>query len=78
MNYKERFSKVFDFIGQHLDEDISIDHLSSVACFSKFHFHRLFTVYTGLSLKNTSNFYVSNARRISLSLIKIALLLKLQ
>ena len=56
MNYKERFSKVFDFIGQHLDEDLSIDHLCSVACFSKFHFHRLFTVYTGLSLKKYVKF----------------------
>jgi AraC family transcriptional regulator len=51
MNYKERFNKVIDFIGQHLDEELSIDQLSTIACFSKFHFHRLFTVYTGLSLK---------------------------
>src|SRR5579883_3056137 len=47
MNYHQRLEKVIDYIGQHLDEEISLDSLSDIVCISKFHFHRLFT---GLSL----------------------------
>ncbi len=51
MNYKQRIQKVIDFIGEHLDEPLSLEELSDVACFSKYHFHRLFTAHTGLSVK---------------------------
>ena len=51
MNYEQRINRVIDFIGEHLDDEITLDQLRSVACFSKYHFHRLFTVYTGLSLQ---------------------------
>ena len=51
MNYKERINRVVDFIGEHLDDELTLDTLSQVACFSKYHFHRLFTAYTGLSLQ---------------------------
>jgi len=51
MNYHQRLKKVIDYIGQHFDEDISLDTLSAVFHISKFHFHRLFTAYTGLSLQ---------------------------
>jgi len=51
MNYERRLQKVIDYIGKHLDEKLTLDQLSDVACFSKYHFHRLFTAYTGLSLQ---------------------------
>lgn len=51
MNYKHRLEKVTDYIGKHLDEKLTLEQLSDIACFSKYHFHRLFTAYTGLSLK---------------------------
>lgn len=51
MNYEDRVDKVISFIGKHLDEELSLDTLSGVACFSKYHFHRLFTAHTGLSLQ---------------------------
>jgi len=51
MNFKQRISRVVGFIGKHLDEELTLDQLSNVACFSKYHFHRLFTAYTGLSLQ---------------------------
>ncbi|HQZ88155.1 MAG TPA: AraC family transcriptional regulator, partial [Gammaproteobacteria bacterium] len=51
MNYKERINRAVDFIGEHLDDELTLEQLSSVACFSKYHFHRLFTAYMGLSLK---------------------------
>lgn len=51
MNYQQRFDRVIDFIGKNLDTELSLDQVSNVACFSKYHFHRLFTAYTGLSLQ---------------------------
>lgn len=50
-NYKERIQRGIDFIGKHLDEEITLEEISRVACFSKYHFHRLFTVCTGISLQ---------------------------
>jgi len=52
MSYKERVDRVIDFIGKHLDEELELDELCRIACFSKYHFHRLFTAYTGLPLMN--------------------------
>ncbi|MCW8471696.1 AraC family transcriptional regulator [Fluoribacter gormanii] len=51
MNYKYQLEKVIEFIGKHLDEKLDLAQLSKIACFSKYHFHRLFTAYTGLSLQ---------------------------
>ncbi len=50
MSYKERVDRVIDFIGKHLEEELELDELCRIACFSKYHFHRLFTAYTGLPL----------------------------
>lgn len=51
MNYEKQLKKVIEFIGNHLDEKVTLTQLSEVACFSKYHFHRIFTAYTGLSLQ---------------------------
>lgn len=51
MNYQHQLNKVIEFIGKHLDEELTLTQLSNIACFSKHHFHRLFTAYTGLSLQ---------------------------
>ena len=51
MNYKERIDRVANYIGKNLDEELTLDELCMVACFSKYHFHRIFTAYTGVSLK---------------------------
>lgn len=48
--YRERFNRVFDFIDEHLGEDLSVAQLSRVAYFSKYHFLRQFSVYVGISL----------------------------
>lgn len=49
-NEEQRFSELCDFIFKHLDEDLSVDKLSKVAHFSKYHFHRQFSVFMGISL----------------------------
>lgn len=51
MNYQHQLNKVIEFIGKHLDEKHTLTQLSNIACFSKYHFHRLFTAYTGVSLQ---------------------------
>jgi AraC family transcriptional regulator len=48
--YARRFNRVLDYIDKHLDDDISVDLLSTVANFSKFHFHRQFSEYCGVNV----------------------------
>lgn len=48
--YQARFDKVLCFIDEHLYEDLSVESLADVAFFSKFHFHRQFSAYIGLSV----------------------------
>jgi len=48
--YDERFAKVCGYIGEHLGERLSVERLSQVANFSKFHFHRQFSSYAGISV----------------------------
>lgn len=48
--YRSRFRKVLEYIDSHLDDDLSIDRLSNVAAFSKYHFHRQFSELFGISV----------------------------
>ncbi len=48
--YSSRFCKVLDYIDDHLDGDLSVERLSEVASFSKFHFHRQFTGWFGVGV----------------------------
>lgn len=48
--YARRFERVFDYIEHHLDDALDVEQLSQVAHFSKFHFHRQFTLYAGISI----------------------------
>lgn len=48
--YLARFRKVLEFIDAHLDGDLSVERLSRVAAFSKFHFHRQFSALLGLGV----------------------------
>jgi AraC family transcriptional regulator len=48
--YRSRFCKVLEYIDSHLDDDLTIDRLSNVAAFSKYHFHRQFSELFGISV----------------------------
>ena len=48
--YYARMKRVLDHIDQHLHQDLDLDSLSSIAGFSKFHFHRQFTACCGVSV----------------------------
>lgn len=49
-NHHARMRRVLDHIDRHLDGDLDLDALSSVAAYSKYHFHRQFTATFGLSV----------------------------
>ena len=46
-SYHERILRVLVHIQGRLDEPLDLDALASVACFSPFHFHRVFRALTG-------------------------------
>lgn len=48
--YAARFNRVLDYIQAHLAEDMDLETLASVACFSPYHFHRLFHGWMGETL----------------------------
>lgn len=41
--YETRLNRVIEYINSHLSERINLDHLAEIACFSPYHFHRIFT-----------------------------------
>ena len=45
-----RFERVFAYIEEHLDQPLGVEVLSRVAHFSKFHFHRQFSLHTGMGV----------------------------
>ena len=48
--YTKRISRVCDYISQHLNEPLTLDNMSDVAALSKYHFHRVFSAYCGVSV----------------------------
>lgn len=56
--YRVRMQRVLEYVDRHLDDALDLDTLSRVAAFSKFHFHRQFKAYFGVSVHR----YVQLAR----------------
>lgn len=50
--YIFRINKVIDYIDSNLDEKLNLEKLADVANFSPFHFHRIFSTFTGETLNN--------------------------
>lgn len=48
--YASRMHRVLEHIDRHLDDRLELEALASVANFSSFHFHRLFTAWMGETL----------------------------
>jgi AraC family transcriptional regulator len=57
-DYRNRINRVFQFIDEHLESDLSLNTVSQIAFFSPFHFHRVFKFVTG----ETLNEYVTRRR----------------
>lgn len=50
-DYAKRILKVLIYIEDHIDDEISMKDLSKVACHSFFHFHRIFQVVVGETVR---------------------------
>jgi AraC family transcriptional regulator len=50
--YISRINKAIDYIEQNIDNALNLDDISQAANFSKFHFHRIFSAFTGETLNN--------------------------
>ncbi|RJP32730.1 MAG: AraC family transcriptional regulator [Phycisphaerales bacterium] len=46
-DYRQRILRVLVYIQTHLDEAVCLDDLAELACFSPFHFHRIFSGMMG-------------------------------
>jgi AraC family transcriptional regulator len=49
-HYHDRVNRVLDYITENLGGELSLARLSGIACFSPFHFHRIFQGVTGETL----------------------------
>ena len=49
-NYVERMHKVVAYIEENLNSEIDADRLAGIACYSRYHFHRLFRAFVGESI----------------------------
>jgi AraC family transcriptional regulator len=50
-SYQERINRVLGYIAQRLDAALPLDELAEVACFSPYHFHRIFRGMVGEPVK---------------------------
>jgi AraC family transcriptional regulator len=46
-DYARRVERVHAYLAGHLDRDVDLDHLAGIACFSPFHFHRIYHALQG-------------------------------
>ncbi len=49
-DHQERLNRVLEFIQDNLDQPMDLNALARVACFSPFHFHRIFAACVGESV----------------------------
>ena len=47
LDYSRRIERVVDHIADHLHEPLDLERLAAVACFSPYHFHRIYRAITG-------------------------------
>jgi AraC family transcriptional regulator len=53
--YTRRIDRVIDYLRANLDRQVKLKELAKVACFSEFHFHRIFGVIAGETLNQFTN-----------------------
>src|SRR5271168_556590 len=53
--YARRINRVIDYLRGNLDRQVKLKELAKVACFSEFHFHRIFRAVSGETLNNFTN-----------------------
>jgi AraC family transcriptional regulator len=53
--YAQRIDRVIDYIRENLDRSVKLEELAKVACFSEFHFHRIFSAVSGETVNTFTN-----------------------
>jgi AraC family transcriptional regulator len=53
--YAQRINRVIDYLRGNLDRQVKLKELAKVACFSEFHFHRIFRAVSGETINNFTN-----------------------
>jgi len=53
--YAQRIDRVIDYLRENLHRPVKLGELAHVACFSEFHFHRIFGAVSGETLNNFTN-----------------------
>lgn len=53
--YVQRIDRVIDYLRENLDRQTDLKELAKVACFSEFHFHRIFGAVSGETLNQFTN-----------------------
>jgi AraC family transcriptional regulator len=53
--YAQRIDRVIDYLRANLDRPVKLKELAKVACFSEFHFHRIFSAVSGETVNNFTN-----------------------
>lgn len=53
--YAQRIDRVIDYLRGNLNRPVKLAELANVACFSEFHFHRIFRAVSGETLNNFTN-----------------------
>jgi AraC family transcriptional regulator len=53
--YAKRINRVIDYLRGNLNRQVKLEELAKVACFSEFHFHRIFSAVSGETLNNFTN-----------------------
>src|SRR6516225_5095613 len=53
--YAQRIDRVIDYLRGNLDRQVKLEELAKVACFSEFHFHRIFRAVSGETVNNFTN-----------------------
>ena len=66
MDYFDRVQRVIDHIEIHLSDELTLTELSTISCYSPYHFHRVFLILTGINVME----YIRN-RRLAKSLEEI-------
>src|SRR4051812_42622757 len=53
--YRRRINQVIDHLNDNMDRSVALEELASVACFSPFHFHRVFVAVMGETVNAFTN-----------------------
>src|SRR5262252_3214978 len=63
--YAQRINRVIDYLSENLDRQVKLEELAKVACFSEFHFHRIFRAVSGETLNSfTTRLRLEKAARL--------------